>query len=226
MIRPMQARRAFLAAALAAGLAALYWALSQTGVLASLGDKATLAGLIDRLGYWGPAVVMLVMSAAVLVGVIPTAPISLAAGAAYGNVWGTLYIVLGSGAGAVMAFLIARHLAYDAVRRWDWASRHLDEERSQAALMLTVFVLRVVPFIHLDPISYVAGLTPLRLWRFAVATFAGITPMSFVLVTLGDRVAASDMDPRLAVGLLVIGLVLLPAGAKLLWSWYRSRAAS
>ena len=224
MIRPMQARRVFLAAVLAAGLAALYWALSRTGVLASLGDKAALAGLIDRLGYWGPAVVMLVMIAAVLVGVIPTAPISLAAGAAYGNVWGTLHIVLGSG--AVMAFLIARYLAYDAVRRWDWASRHLDEERLQAALMLTVFVLRVVPFIHLDPISYVAGLTPLRLWRFAVATFAGITPMSFVLVTLGDRVAASDMDPRLAVGLLVIGLVLLPAGAKLLWSWYRSRAAS
>ncbi len=106
------------------------------------------------------------------------------------------------------------------------AGRYLDEERSQAALMLTIFLLRVVPFVHMDPISYVAGLTPLRLRRFVVATFAGITPMSFVLVTLGDRVAASDLDPRLAVGLLVIGLVLLPAGAKLLWSWRRSRSAS
>ena len=77
------------------------------------------------------------------------------------------------------------------------AGRYLDEERSQAALMLTIFLLRVVPFVHMDPISYVAGLTPLRLWRFVVATFAGITPMSFVLVTLGDRVAASDLDPRL-----------------------------
>ncbi len=120
MIRGMRARRIVLAAVLAGGLAALHGALSRTGVLDSFGDKAHLAGLIGRLGPWGPAALVLLMAAAVLAGVVPTAPISLAAGAAYGNVWGTLYIVLGSSAGAVMAFLIARHLAYDAVRQWDW----------------------------------------------------------------------------------------------------------
>ena len=119
MIRGMRARRIVLAAVLAGGLAALYGALSRTGVLDSFGDKAHLADLIGRLGPWGLAALLL-MAAAVLAGVVPTAPISLAAGAAYGNVWGTLHIVLGSSAGAVMAFLIARHLAYDAVRQWDW----------------------------------------------------------------------------------------------------------
>ncbi len=217
-------RRVLLAAVLLVGLAGIYAVLARSGVLDILHDRVTLSGLVEDVGPWGPLVVILLMVAAVLVGVIPTAPIALAAGAAYGQDWGTLYVVAGSVTGALMAFLIARYLAYDMVRRWEWANRHLDQAQSQTALMATVFVLRLVPFIHLDPISYVAGLTPLRFWRFAVATIAGVTPMQFVLVYLGDRISETEMDPRLVVALLVLGLVILPAGAKALWSWHRRRS--
>jgi uncharacterized membrane protein YdjX (TVP38/TMEM64 family) len=40
--------------------------------------------------------------------------------------------------------------------------------------MTIVFVSRLLPFISFDIVSYAAGLTRLAMWRFAVATLAGI----------------------------------------------------
>ena len=49
---------------------------------------------------------------------MPSAPIALAAGAAYGHLWGTVYVVAGSMAGALAAFAIARVLGGEKLQRW------------------------------------------------------------------------------------------------------------
>ena len=41
---------------------------------------------------------------------IPSAPVALAAGAAYGHVWGTVQVVIGAELGALIAFGLARVL--------------------------------------------------------------------------------------------------------------------
>jgi uncharacterized membrane protein YdjX (TVP38/TMEM64 family) len=48
-----------------------------------------------------------------------------------------------------------------------------------------VFLSRLVPFISFDAVSYAAGLSALAAWCFALATLAGIVPMSFLLAAAG-----------------------------------------
>ena len=190
--------------------AAGYWALSRGGLLEILGDGERLRRLVEELGPWGPLAIVVGLAGAVVVSPIPSAPIALAAGAAYGKIWGLVYVVLGAELDALLAFGIARRLGYDAVRRWPSAARLLDRTRSQAALAGIVFASRLLPFLSFDAVSYAAGLTPLR-WRwFAGATLAGVVPVSVALVWFGDRMAAEGTELIGWAVLLLGGVTLLP----------------
>jgi uncharacterized membrane protein YdjX (TVP38/TMEM64 family) len=79
---------------------------------------------------------------------------------------------------------------------------------SQNALMGLVFFNRLLPLISFDLISYLAGLTALSWWRFAVATLAGIVPVNFLIVHFGGEIGA--LDPFRAM-VAVLGLALLGA---------------
>ncbi|PQO22391.1 hypothetical protein C2I36_13410 [Rhodobacteraceae bacterium WD3A24] len=151
---------------------------------------------------------MALMTAAVAASPIPSAPIALAAGAVYGHTAGTIYVAVGAAIGALIAFGLARWLGRDAVERWLGGRLKSGFLGSQTALMGTVFLSRLMPFVSFDLISYAAGLSRLRLWRFALATFAGIVPASFALAHFG-RTAMDDGGQTAAVIALSLGLLTL-----------------
>jgi len=170
------------------------------------------------------------MTAAIVMSPIPSGPIALVAGAAFGPVLGTVYTVIGAEAGAIIAFWVARCLGYEAVRRWAKTApllERLRRSRSQTWLMAIVFASRLVPFISFDAISYAAGLTPLTFWRFAVATLAGVIPISFVLAYFGKELVTAEPGRMMIIAVLVGGVTLVPIGLKLLWDRYaRTRGRS
>ena len=87
--------------------------LWQSGSVNGL-EPDTLAGRIDGYGKWGPIALMGVMALAVLIGPIPTFPVTIASGLAFGPVGGVCYSVLGTLLGAIIAFYIARFVG----REW------------------------------------------------------------------------------------------------------------
>ena len=99
-------------------LAAAYWLLHETGALATIMDAAALRDHMTRLGAWGPLTVIALMVLAIMVSPITSAPIALAAGAVYGHIWGTVYVILGAEIGALAAFGIARWVGAATLRRW------------------------------------------------------------------------------------------------------------
>jgi len=187
-------------------LLAAYWLLHETGALSVILDGHALRGYIMRLGMTGPLAVIGLMMLAILVSPIPSAPIALAAGALYGHIWGTFYILVGAELGALAAFGLARMLGRDALQRW--LGSRLPEARlgSQGTLMAVVFVSRLLPFISFDVVSYAAGLTTLSAWRFALATLAGILPASFLLAHFGGEMADGELD-RILYAVLALGLL-------------------
>ena len=86
------------------GLVAAYGALSWSGALDEMMNSETLRKHVENLGLFGPLGVVILMSLAIVLNPIPSAPIALAAGAAYGHTLGTVYIVLGAELGALAAF--------------------------------------------------------------------------------------------------------------------------
>lgn len=151
---------------------------------------------------------------AIVMSPIPSAPITLAAGMAYGHLWGTLYIVIGAELGALIAFTIGRLVGYEVLHRWFGDRLNLGLLGSQNSVMLIVFVGRLLPFISFDILSYAAGLTPLTFWRFAAATLAGIIPISFLLAHFGGELGSADMQ-RVTLTVLLLGsITLLSIGIK------------
>ncbi len=209
--------------AIVAVAAVSYWLAYRTGALATVLDGETLGDWIVRLGLLGPLAVIGLMTLAILVSPIPSAPIALVAGAAYGHALGTLYVLLGAVAGALAAFVVARLLGYEILHRWFGDRLSIGLLGSQNALMGVVFASRLLPFVSFDLVSYAAGLTVLSFWRFALATLAGIVPASFVLAHFGSEIATGSGD-RIMVSILVLGgLTLIPVVAKLVYDRLRGR---
>lgn len=208
-------RRIVAGAAVLIAIVAAYLWLWQSGMLEMLRDEPALMEAIRGLGIWGPLAIIALIATAIVVSPVPSAPVAIAAGMIYGAAWGAVIVVIGAELGAIIAFLIARWLGYEAVRRWSGADRmmsYLSRERSQVWLMAVVFVSRLLPFVSFDAVSYAAGLTPLAFWRFALATVVGISPVSFMLTYAGEELGTANLA---TISLVLIVLVALPLAAPL-----------
>ncbi|MDX1542140.1 MAG: TVP38/TMEM64 family protein [Geminicoccaceae bacterium] len=173
-------------------LVGIWWLLDVTDFLQYFTRVDVLQDQIERLGFWGPAAVMGLMAANIVVSPLPSAPILFAAGAAYGPWWGTFWVLAGAQIGSLMAFFLARWLGADVVQKWFGESPALRIIGDQTTLAGIVFVSRLVPFMSFDLISYGAGLTPLAWWRFLIANVLGMLPMNFILVRFGNDLFALD----------------------------------
>jgi uncharacterized membrane protein YdjX (TVP38/TMEM64 family) len=210
-------RTAGVAAALAA-LAAGAWLLWGAPDLAARIDREALEALVAQAGPAGPLIVIGLMTVAVVASPIPSAPVALASGAAYGHLWGTIWVVIGAELGALVAFGLARILGFDVIRRWTGPGIDRGLAGSQNVLTAIILVSRLLPFVSFDAVSYAAGLSSLRLWRFALATLAGIVPASFLLAHFGS--VALEGEAGALTWILAIGLGVLTA-APLLWAAWR-----
>jgi len=189
-----------------------YLWLQNENQLHELWDAHYLRTTIESFGILGPGLIISLMIIAIVLSPLPSAPIALASGAAYGHTEGTIYIVLGSEIGAIIAFGLARYLGKDYLH--EKFGDHLTKGLlgSQHYLMGVVFVSRLMPFISFDMMSYAAGLSNLSFIRFAIATLAGIIPASFVLAHFGSELATDTQNSILPFVLLLGAVALIPIG--------------
>lgn len=195
-----------------------YRHLDASGLLEQILDGQWLRQQTLALGAWGPLLIVGLMALAIVLNPIPSAPIALAAGAVYGHAWGTLYVVIGAETGALIAFAIARVFGHDLLRRLLGERVALGWLGSQNALTWMVFASRLLPFVSFDLVSYGAGLTPLKAWRFALATLLGLIPVSFLLAHFGGEMAGENLGKAMNVLLLIGLLVAVPVAIRIVRS--------
>ncbi|WP_342027500.1 hypothetical protein [Methyloceanibacter methanicus] len=103
-----------------ARLCAVATLVLATLVLAGPAGAVTLADFdlqrnLPSLRVWGPVAIVALRLVASLVGIVPTSPLLLAAGASEGLLLGSLYVLIGAELGALAGFLVGRHLGRDFV---------------------------------------------------------------------------------------------------------------
>jgi len=182
-----------------------------------IASRESLETTLQGLGAWSAVAIVSLRALAAVMAVVPSSPVLLAAGATEGILWGTIYVLIGAQAGAVAAFLVGRWLGRDYVERRGWMeplakSRYgkwlLEGDSSQTRLMAAVFYCRLLPGLNLDGLSYVAGVTPIALWRFALATFGALVPYTVLLVAIGQQLVSMD-----ATQILIVVSLFIVAGA-------------
>ena len=204
----------------------IYFALGESRYLDLFTEPKTLIASIRDMRLLGPLLIISLMAIAIVINPLPSAPVALAAGAVYGHTLGTVYVVIGAELGALMAFAIARWAGYDWTRRFFGETGSLKRISSQNTLTLLVFVSRLVPFMSFDLVSYAAGLSPIRLWRFAVATLLGLIPMSFALAHFGAEIESGNYPLLVAIILGVGLLTIVPILLRLFYSRKRESGSS
>ncbi|MBI1909835.1 MAG: TVP38/TMEM64 family protein [Deltaproteobacteria bacterium] len=129
--------------------------------------------------WWIPIVLILVYGIGGLFG-LPGSALTLAIGALYGVIPGFFYNVIASNLAAGAGFFGARYLGRDFVSRFlkgKW--KEFDEQAASHGFRLT-FYLRLVPLFPFNGINFGAGLSKVRFTDYALASFLGMIPGTFV----------------------------------------------
>lgn len=143
------------------------------------------AAWVESLGWLGPLVFILGYAVAT-VAFIPGSLLTLAAGAIFGLVQGTLYTLVGATLGASAAFLVARYGARG------WIERRIAGNARFAAIdravgkegFKIVALLRLSPVFPFNLLNYSLGLTRVRFLDYLLASVA-MLPGSLLYVYYG-----------------------------------------
>lgn len=140
---------------------------------------------VEGLGALGP-VVFIVGYIVAAVALIPGSLLTLAAGAIFGLVRGTIYVFVAATLGATAAFLVSRYVARRVVeRRVSGNARFAAVDRAIATDgRRIVFLLRLSPIVPFNLLNYALGLTRVRLADFVVAS-VGMLPGTLLYVYYG-----------------------------------------
>ncbi|MBA2291133.1 MAG: TVP38/TMEM64 family protein [Gemmatimonadales bacterium] len=143
---------------------------------------------IESLGPLGPAVFVLAYVVAAIL-MVPGSLLTLAAGAVFGVVAGSIYVFVGAVLGATAAFLVARYLARAPLeRRFANSSRFRALDAALGADgRKVVFLIRLSPVFPYTLLNYLLGLTSIRLVDFVVASL-GMIPGTIAYTYAGKVV--------------------------------------
>jgi len=144
------------------------------------------------------------------------AVMTLAGGAVFGLIIGTIIISFASTIGATLAFLVARFLLRDSVQKrfGDRLAKINEGVRREGAFYL--FTLRLVPVFPFFVINLVMGLTPMKAATFYWVSQLGMLAGTIVYVNAGTQLAAIDslsgiLSPGLLASFVVLGFFPLLA---------------
>jgi uncharacterized membrane protein YdjX (TVP38/TMEM64 family) len=167
-------------AAVVAALGGLIYLGRQVG-----GYVPEFAEWVNGLGAIGPLVFIAGYALAV-VGFVPGSVLTLAAGAIFGVLEGTVYVFLAATLGAIGAFFVSRYLARRAVeRRLAGDERFAAIDRAVGAQgRKIVFLLRLSPIFPFSLLNYALGLTRVRLLDYVFAS-VGMIPGTLLYVYSG-----------------------------------------
>lgn len=151
--------------------------------------------LAQRARDTGPLGVVVFFAVYVLstVAFLPGSILTLAAGFAYGPIWGLVIASPASVTGATCAFLLGRTLLRD------WAAQKVRGSARVRAIdaavehegFKIVLLLRLSPLIPFNMLNYALSLTRVRTGSYALASFIGMLPVTAVYVYLGSLASAA-----------------------------------
>jgi len=174
-------------------------------------DAAALENWVRSAGPAAPLVFMGIYIIATVL-FLPGSVLTLAGGALFGPVWGTLYSLTGATIGAALAFLVARYLAADWVRlkagdRTKQIMKGVDEE----GWRFVAFV-RLVPLFPFNLLNYALGLTRIPVLAYVITSFICMFPGAVAYTYLGyaaREVIAGDSNIKEMIQTGLIALALL-----------------
>ncbi|MHB1676197.1 MAG: FAD-dependent oxidoreductase [Sulfuriferula sp.] len=132
------------------------------------------------------------------------AVMTLAAGASFGLMWGTVIVSFASSIGATFSFLASRYLLRDAIQnRFGGRLKAINEGMARDGAFY-LFTLRLVPLFPFFLVNLLMGLTPIRTRSYYWVSQVGMLAGTLVYVNAGTQLAKlSGLSGIVSPGLLI-----------------------
>jgi uncharacterized membrane protein YdjX (TVP38/TMEM64 family) len=154
------------------------------------------------------AVVFIGVYAGLTMACVPGPVLAGLSGVLFGTLEGSLLALVGAVLGASLAFLVARHVAGDLVARVGGRRVTALAAWVEGRGFRSMVFARAAPGAPFAAVSYAAGLAPVRLRDFALATGIVAIPRTFAYAAIGGS-ADHLRSPAVAIA----GFVILGVGA-------------
>lgn len=170
---------------------------------------------IDRLDAWLDAagiaapLLFIAIYAVAAVLFLPGSVLTLAGGALFGPLWGTVFNLTGATIGAALAFLIARYAAADWVRSRAGKGIGRLIQGVEAEGWRFVAFTRLVPLFPFNLLNYALGLTRIGFVPYVIASFVFMLPGAVAYTWLGyvGREAAAGREGLIEKVLIALALL-------------------
>ncbi len=181
-------------------------------VFRDLIDLAALESWIRSAGWGAPLWFVAAYALATLL-FLPGSILTLAGGALFGPVWGTLWNLTGATLGAALAFLAARYLAGSWVeQRLGGPIKRLKNGVEAEGWRFVAFT-RLVPLVPFNLLNYALGLTRVRFLGYVIATALFMVPGAVAYTWLGHAGRSAVAGDEGMIRNVLIALFLLAAVA-------------
>lgn len=162
-------------------------------LLFSTTDINEIGNYIASFGIYAVIVSFLLMMFQSLIAPLPAFLITFANAAIFGWWQGALISWTSSMAGAALCFYISRILGRDVAEKF--TNKNLLDKMDGFFNKYgkhTIIILRLLPFISFDYVSYGAGLTSIPFPAFFIATGIGQLPATIIYSYVGDKLTGSS----------------------------------
>ena len=173
---------------------------------------------LENLGVWGPLLLLLILSAQVILVIIPGHLVMITGGYLYGFNQGLTLNLLGTVAASQIVFVVVRwagrplagrlmpvHLPI----RWQYLA-----QQQGLAFFLFFFWFPILPS---NALNFVAALSPISFWSFLAANFLGRLPGAAIMTLIGAYGLELTALQWGALG--VVGLILFLSGRYVANKW-------
>jgi uncharacterized membrane protein YdjX (TVP38/TMEM64 family) len=143
----------------------------------------------------------------------PVSPLAYGAGAVFGVIRGTIFVMVASLIGASAGYFLARSAWSGVARRLLGRFHGKLGEMRRGSVFLTTLRIQLLPIMPFGIFNYGAGVARLSFFPFLAGTAVGILPGTIAAVYVGERVMAgitgSDKRAFVVAGLVVASLFAL-----------------
>jgi uncharacterized membrane protein YdjX (TVP38/TMEM64 family) len=137
---------------------------------------------------------VLVYAAATALG-FPALPFTVAGGAIFGHLLGSLLSWGAATVGMMLGYLLARGVGRETARRW-LSKRAVGEALTRSTSFWTLMRLRLIPVMPLSVVNFAAGLARTRFDIYVAASAIGVLPAIVVYAYLADSLVRGLQGAR------------------------------
>jgi uncharacterized membrane protein YdjX (TVP38/TMEM64 family) len=175
-------------------------------------DQQRIQVWVDQFGWFGPAMIILIMTIQMFLIVVPTWLLMIVAVVAFGPIWGGTILFMAVFLASSLGYFIGRYLGPAIVEKIIGPSTgNKISEFIEDYGFWTVVVVRLSPFLSNDAISFVGGVLKMGYWKFIGATMLGISPLIIFIAYLGEN------TERLKTGLIWTSVISLLLFVGFIW---------